>query len=217
MLISDPAILAVPVMECGERLLDVREDPALRVNARHSGRHDGYALVRQGVLDRLSQAQAALPEGLHLLLTEGYRPMALQREYFADYTAKIRAAHPDWPAEQVTTMASRFISPLEVAPHPAGAAVDVTLCTADGIELDLGTDIDTNPEDSGGACYFAAPQVIGPARANRDLLSTVLTSAGFVNYPTEWWHWSYGDRYWAHVTGAPHARYAPLPSRTVEQ
>jgi hypothetical protein len=21
---------------------------------------------------------------------------------------------------------------------------------------------------------------------------------GFVNYPTEWWHFSYGDRYWAY-------------------
>jgi len=30
-----------------------------------------------------------------------------------------------------------------------------------------------------------------------------------VNYPTEWWHWSYGDRYWAFVTGAPHALYGP--------
>ncbi|ABX41733.1 hypothetical protein Cphy_1358 [Lachnoclostridium phytofermentans ISDg] len=20
---------------------------------------------------------------------------------------------------------------------------------------------------------------------------------GFVNYPTEWWHWSYGGCYWA--------------------
>jgi hypothetical protein len=25
----------------------------------------------------------------------------------------------------------------------------------------------------------------------------------------EWWHWSYGDRYWAVVTGAPAALYAP--------
>ncbi len=32
-------------------------------------------------------------------------------------------------------------------------------------------------------------------------------AAGFVNYPTEWWHWSYGDRYWALLTGSPHAVY----------
>jgi D-alanyl-D-alanine dipeptidase len=31
-----------------------------------------------------------------------------------------------------------------------------------------------------------------------------------VNYPTEWWHWSYGDRYWALMTGAPAALYGPV-------
>ena len=25
--------------------------------------------------------------------------------------------------------------------------------------------------------------------------------AGFVNYPHEWWHWSYGDRFWGCMTG----------------
>jgi D-alanyl-D-alanine dipeptidase len=36
-----------------------------------------------------------------------------------------------------------------------------------------------------------------------------MEGAGFVNYPTEWWHWSYGDRYWTFVVGAPQARYGP--------
>ena len=34
-----------------------------------------------------------------------------------------------------------------------------------------------------------------------------------MNYPTEWWHWSYGDRYWALVTGAPAAHYGPVDDR----
>ncbi|SED95789.1 D-ala-D-ala dipeptidase [Streptomyces sp. TLI_105] len=37
----------------------------------------------------------------------------------------------------------------------------------------------------------------------------MLTSTGLVNYPTEWWHWSYGDRYWAPATGAATAPYGP--------
>jgi D-alanyl-D-alanine dipeptidase len=28
-----------------------------------------------------------------------------------------------------------------------------------------------------------------------------MRATGFVNYPTEWWHWSYGDRYWAYALG----------------
>ena len=38
----------------------------------------------------------------------------------------------------------------------------------------------------------------------------MLTWSGFVNYPTEWWHWSYGDRYWALTTGAAAALYGPV-------
>jgi D-alanyl-D-alanine dipeptidase len=32
------------------------------------------------------------------------------------------------------------------------------------------------------------------------LLVTAMTSVGFVNYAHEWWHYSYGDRYWAYAT-----------------
>ncbi len=41
----------------------------------------------------------------------------------------------------------------------------------------------------------------------------VLGAAGLVNYPTEWWHWSYGDRYWAMATGAPGAIYGSAHRR----
>ena len=100
-------------------------------------------------------------------------------------------------------LTSRFVAPLEVAPHVAGAAVDLTLVDACGEELDLGTPIDATPEQCDGRCYFAADGIGADARAHRELLAGVLGGAGLVNYPTEWWHWSYGDRYWALATGAP--------------
>ncbi|MCK6437211.1 MAG: hypothetical protein L6Q58_09590 [Rivicola pingtungensis] len=34
-----------------------------------------------------------------------------------------------------------------------------------------------------------------------------MAAAGLVNYPQEWWHFSYGDQYWACVTGCAQARY----------
>lgn len=214
-LISDPVVASLPVVECGEPLTSLRASSALRLDPRHADSAGKYALLRTGVVARLSAAQAALPAGLHLLVVEGYRPAELQRAYFADYSDQLRAQHPDWTAETVVRMASRYIAPPEVAPHTAGAAVDLTLCDAAGVELDMGTAVNSSPEDSDGACYFAAPSVTGAARANRSLLQRVLGDAGLVNYPTEWWHWSYGDRYWAHVTGADHARYGPIGSRTV--
>jgi D-alanyl-D-alanine dipeptidase len=67
--------------------------------------------------------------------------------------------------------------------------------------------MNATPEESAGACYTRAGNISEEARAHREILGAALTSAGMVNYPTEWWHWSYGDRYWALETGAAAARY----------
>jgi D-alanyl-D-alanine dipeptidase len=209
-LMSDPRVAAVPVRECGEPLVDVRRDGRLLVDRRKW--HDtagAFGWIRQDVLERLVAAQQRLPRGLRLLFVEGYRPPALQRHYFEKYAAELRAGRPDWSAQRVREAASRYVSPPEIAPHSAGAAVDLTLADADGRELDLGTRMNATPEESAGACYTAADGISGEARANRELLGSVLGGAGLVNYPTEWWHWSYGDRYWALQTGADAALYGP--------
>ena len=112
------------------------------------------------------------------------------------------AAHPDADAAEVHRLASRFVSPPEVAPHTAGAAVDVLLTTPEGEVLDVGCPVDASPEASGGRCYTGHPDVTGEALALRRELVRAMAGAGLVNYPTEWWHWSWGDRYWAHATGA---------------
>ncbi|MEW9531489.1 M15 family metallopeptidase [Microbispora sp. NPDC049125] len=206
-LISDPRVTSIPVKECGEKLSDVRG--RLRVDGRLADPEGAYAHLREGLLARLEEAQRRLPEGRHLVVVEGYRPPSLQIRYFEEYREGLRATFPDLPAGELHAAASRYVSPIEVAPHTAGAAVDLTLCDDDGMELDMGTAVNANPEESGGACYMAAP-VGHEARRNRDLLRAVLEPAGLVNYPTEWWHWSYGDRYWAMTRRAPAALYGPV-------
>ncbi|MFJ2157847.1 M15 family metallopeptidase [Streptomyces sp. NPDC087856] len=205
-LMSDARVAAIPVEECGEPLVDV--SAVLLVDDRK--KDSGAELhLRQGVLDRLLEAEALLPDGLRLLFVEGYRPPSLQRRYFEDYGDELRAAHPAWPADRIRSAASRYVSPPEIAPHSAGAAVDLTLADADGHELDLGTPMNANPEQSGGACYTGADNITAEAGAHRAVLGKALGAVGLVNYPTEWWHWSYGDRYWALTTGAPAALYGP--------
>jgi len=68
--------------------------------------------------------------------------------------------------------------------HRSGAAVDLMLC-----------DDDLRP----------------PPDPVRDrLLASALGATGLVNSPEHWWHWSYGDRYWALVAGAACARYGAV-------
>jgi D-alanyl-D-alanine dipeptidase len=142
--------------------------------------------------------------------SRGYRPLDAQRTIIDTYEQELRQLHPEWPAERLRVETSKFVSPVDVAPHSTGGALDVTLCTGDGVELDMGTAVDDTPEASGNACFTAARNLPWVARRNRQILIGALASVGLVNYPTEWWHWSYGDRYWAFMTRADHATYEPL-------
>ena len=117
------------------------------------------------------------------------------------------------PPEEIRRLTNRYAAPLEVAPHVAGAAVDLRLIDGEGRKLQMGTALDSPPEEARDAQAFDAPGISALARQHRSLLAEVLTNAGLVNYPTEWWHWSFGDRYWAFVTGATFASYGPIPRR----
>jgi D-alanyl-D-alanine dipeptidase len=207
--LADPRVAATAVAECGEPLVDLRDGGRLRLDHRQTDDDGSFARLRAGARERLLRAQRLLPAGLRFLVVEGYRPPELQRRYFERYAATLRRAHPAASPERIRELASAYISPPEVAPHVSGGAVDLTLCDTEGRELPLGTDVNATPEESDGACRTAAPGITAEARENRALLGRALSSAGFVNYPTEWWHWSYGDRYWALLSGAPAARYGP--------
>jgi D-alanyl-D-alanine dipeptidase len=198
-LLSDPRVREVPVLECGEPLVRLPQELS-----------PVRAPVREGLARRLVAADSFLPPGIRLRVVEGHRSVADQRAIIASYAATVRAARPGVAGPELERLTSRFVSPVDVAPHVAGAAVDLTLVDVCGDELDLGTPIDATPEDSDGRCWFAADGIGGDARAHRDLLRRVLQAQGLVNYPTEWWHWSYGDRYWALLTGASHAAYGPV-------
>lgn len=209
LLLADPRVVGTPVAECGEPLVDLRGVGTLRLDGRKRDPAGAFAHLRRGVVSRLEQAQALLPPGLRLLVVEGYRPPALQERYFTEYREELRALDPGSTGTALDRAASRYVSPPDVAPHCAGAAVDLTLVAEDDEELDLGTAVNASPEESAGRCYTGSPDVPPPARAHRRILGAALSAAGLINYPTEWWHWSYGDRYWAVVTGAPAALYGP--------
>lgn len=185
-LMSDPKVAAMPVAECGEPLVDVRRGNSLLSDARRQDPAGAYAYLREGVVERLTRAQEFLPPNRRLLFVEGYRPPSLQRAYFDEYASRLRTIHTGWSAEQIHSAASRYVSPPDIAPHSAGAAVDLTLADTEGRELDLGTRVNADPEESDGACYTHAANISTAARANRRLLGSVLTAAGLVNYPTEW-------------------------------
>jgi len=204
---GDPSVARIPVDECGEELVPAIEDFVL--SSLKDG-HDPYrSRVREGVRTRLVAARAHLPAGLRICWVEGQRDPRLQKRYFDNYRERLKKLDRHLSDEDSYLLASRYVSPPDIATHVSGAAIDLTLCDQEGNELDMGTPINATPEDSNGACYFDAAVSV-EARSNRTVMAKALEEVGLVNYPTEWWHWSYGDRYWAMATGAAAAIYGHL-------
>lgn len=209
-LMGDPRVADIPVAEVGDALVDVREERELRLDGLKETPEGAYAYLRHGLVERLLFAQDKLPGEYRLLLVEGYRPYDLQEHYFTSYRQQLEALDPELDGVESFQLASRYVSPPVVAPHVSGAAIDLTLVDGSGEQVDMGTPVNASPEDSAGACYFAADDISSESRHHRQVLSAALRSAGLVNYPTEWWHWSFGDRYWALMTGRPAAIYGPV-------
>ncbi len=77
-------------------------------------------------------------------------------------------------------------NPVKGSIHNKGGAVDITLVTLDGEELDMGTDFDF----FGKRAYhdnFDLPQEI---LDNRKLLKETMKKHGFWSTRTEWWHYN---------------------------
>ena len=206
-LISDPRVTSIPVEDIGEPLVDLRGRFA--VDTRLADEDGAYAHLREGLATRLEEAQRLLPRGYRLLIVEGYRPPALQRRYFEEYKAELRAAFPEMTPEELHAAASRYVSPDRGGPAHRGCRGRPHPVHRGRRRARHGHPRQRHTRAERRRLLHRRPGISAEARRNREILATALRAAGLINYPTEWWHWSYGDRYWAMSTGTPAALYGP--------
>lgn len=205
--IADPSVVKIPIQECGEPLVDVAGQDWMMVEPVSQDSY-GLSKVRQSVADRLKIAAASLPEDVRFKLFEGFRPMHIQQEYFDEYVGMVKKEHPDWNDAQIRKEASVFVAPPDIVPpHTTGGAVDVFLIDAQGKEYELGGGNSHHIGGYGNISHTDSQEISTEQRSLRQILISAMTDAGFVNYPAEWWHWSYGDRYWAMIQQQPFAIY----------
>lgn len=209
----------IPVIECGEPLVDVRAERGLIVGPPPETPETApdYTWVRRSVYEKLLRAQRRLPPGLKLRLYEGLRSARVQRQLFEEEKARVAAAHPGLSAREVHERATILISPPEhfdgtpnLPPHSTGAAVDVEVVDESGRVIDFGMEAKDWVHVASEFCETRHEAVSPAARSNRLMLCELMQAEGFVNYDREWWHYSFGDRYWAMKTGAPHAIYGRM-------
>ncbi len=208
---SDPLVAAIIVQPSQEPFIDlVNFDPDIVVDQSLSNRSEYFSFVRLSVANKLTLAKKFLPKDIHFFIKEGYRSLHNQESAFERSLQRVKESFPNHDLDQLIAEASKYVAPPSVASHPTGGAVDLSLIDSNGIELDLGTPFDAIPHETDNATFFDAKNISLQAVRNRQILAFALESVGFVNYYTEWWHWSYGDRYWAVMNNLDRALYNPV-------
>jgi len=215
-LIADPQVLSIPAVENGDPMFDLCEQKIIAFGpSPEIPNNTDYTKMRKTVYEKLLQAQSLLPQGLRLCLYEGYRSLTLQNMLFTNRYNQIKAHCPNWSEQQVFEETTKLVSPVinidgtkNIPPHSTGGAIDVYLINDQGEPVEMGIHPSRWTEDMDGSLSLTfSEKISNEAKHNRSIMNNVLESVEFVNYPTEYWHWSYGDRYWAYHIGHPHAIY----------
>lgn len=204
-----------PIHECGEPLVSLAgrgfflttPHPYQAFGAPYGA--DNPWTARRSVVDALSQALLSLQQrqpDWTFRIFDAYRPCAIQsfmvRHEFLSLSGgrcpesmPFEEAQPLWE-KTYRIWAEPSEDPGSPPPHATGAAIDLTLCTRQGVDVDMGSPIDENSDRSLPDHFLEKD----PERhRHRLILLEALQSAGFERHPEEWWHFSLGDQMWAYT------------------
>lgn len=208
-IIGETELNKIRVEDCGEdlvRIVDYVGDyrTIIQMTEMRKRFPNETLYARRSVAEQLkSVADEICP--LRLKFFDAFRPIELQQRWFDDVYNKVKRKNPSWSEEQARAEAFIYVFPPSMdpqtpPPHSTGAALDLTLTDKNGNELDMGT---RYAEFDNPLMYTNQQGLSEVQKANRLLLMESMVTNGFVNYPGEWWHWSFGDREWVAYLGKP--------------
>ncbi|MBO8128346.1 MAG: D-alanyl-D-alanine dipeptidase [Peptococcaceae bacterium] len=159
-------------------LVDVTDiDPTIMLDIRYATTnnftgqkiyHQAKCYLVRDVAERLAKANRLLRRrGYRLKVFDGYRPMSAHRRLWD------LAPDKDYLAD-----------PRTGSKHSRGAAVDCTLVTLEGKDVDMGSDFDDLSEKA----HYSYDAISAAARRHRELLNEAMSSVGFIPIGKEWWH-----------------------------
>lgn len=163
-------------------------------------------LARESVAEKLCDISEGLPDGLCLKVFDAWRPFEVQEALYYQYRDIVKKENAGLCEREIDLLTQQFVSLPEKnrynSPvHSTGGAIDLTLSKPDGTELSMGTEFDAFSPESHTAFYEDKNSADAlKIKANRRILYNAMINAGFTNLPTEWWHYDYGDKFWAHYT-----------------
>lgn len=138
---------------------------------------DSTCILRRKTKEKLIRANnELLAKGYKIKIWDAFRPIEYQKHMW-DF----------FPDERFVTNPDKGNSN-----HCKGSAVDVTLCTLDGKEVDMPTEFDHFGKESFRTSYDLCSEEI---KNNVLLLENTMIKYGFLPFETEWWHFNDSDNY----------------------
>jgi len=155
-------------------LLDIRYASANNFTGRPVYPSDRCFLLRKTAkrLHRVQQSLQRLGKGLKVY--DGYRPQHVQKIFW-----------------QIMPDPHFVADPAIGSKHSRGAAVDLTLVDAKGIDLPMPSVFDDFSEKASYSYRGGSQESL----RNRDFLKQAMMAEGFIPYEKEWWH--FDDPEWA--------------------
>ena len=126
-------------------------------------------LLQLGTAEKLREAQEIFAEyGFRIKLFDAYRPMSVSGILYDIVQDR------------------RYVAPPGASTHNRAAAVDITLVDRYGNELEMPSPMHTFNETA----HRTSTTMSAEARANMDLLTSVMVRVGFTTITSEWWHFN---------------------------
>jgi zinc D-Ala-D-Ala dipeptidase len=214
---------SIGIIECGERLVSLKGlhsriyvEPYYYIRSIRGAIND--CIVRETVAEKLRIVADNLPTHLGLVIFDGWRSSDVQSELFNNYREALIKEFPDIPEDELDRKVTMFVSlasrnPLCPSPHLTGGSIDLSIIDNDHNFIPMGTPFDDFSIESHTAYYeeLALNRKLNNDEVNfmrnRRHLNFAMTSVGFTNFPTEWWHYDYGNQFWASFSGSEYAIY----------
>jgi D-alanyl-D-alanine dipeptidase len=204
---------SVLIKDNGELLVSMLgKHPRIHIIPYHAKRGVYSAIediyVRKEVSEKLVKVAENLPQGIDLLLWDGWRPLSLQTELYNTYLECLIEKHPRLSLERLELLAEEHVvrpsrDLLSPSPYSTGGAVSVALCRETSEPLPFGSTFGDCTDKAHTRYYeetLADDHAFRLVELRRLLFNT-MTQQGFTNYSNQWWHFDYGNQYWGKLSG----------------
>ena len=180
--------------------------------------------VRTTIANKLELIANKLPSNFKLLVWDSFRTIETQKALFDKYYDEFEAS-TRLKGNELLEYTKKFVSLPSMdkgkpSPHNTGAAIDLTICDCDDNPIDLGTYFDDFREEAYTRFYEEKiekgeklTEQEEEILLNRRVLCNLFEEEGFINYPYEIWHKSFGDQMACKINNLDYAIYGGIETQ----